>query len=107
MTQMMSGSKADPAYEDEERTSDTATLKGKQPSCPSKLSFSSRGRNLHRLAVKWYRSTLYNALILGFCNFLAPGIWGGTIQRQKKKKKKKKKKNIFAGLRLTRLILQR
>ncbi|CAF9921459.1 MAG: hypothetical protein ALECFALPRED_001809 [Alectoria fallacina] len=27
MTQMMSGSKADPAYEDEERTSDTATLK--------------------------------------------------------------------------------
>jgi len=25
---------------------------------------------------KWYRSTLYNALILGLCNFLAPGIWG-------------------------------
>ncbi|KAL4809856.1 hypothetical protein BDV18DRAFT_150358 [Aspergillus unguis] len=27
-------------------------------------------------AVKWYRSTYYNALILGLCNFLAPGIWG-------------------------------
>ncbi|KAE8353801.1 major facilitator superfamily domain-containing protein [Aspergillus coremiiformis] len=27
-------------------------------------------------AVKWYRSTFYNALILGVCNFLAPGIWG-------------------------------
>lgn len=26
--------------------------------------------------VKWYRSTFYNALILGMCNFLAPGIWG-------------------------------
>ncbi|KAK1218813.1 hypothetical protein PQX77_018490 [Marasmius sp. AFHP31] len=25
---------------------------------------------------KWYRSTLYNALLLGICNFLAPGIWG-------------------------------
>jgi hypothetical protein len=27
-------------------------------------------------SVKWYRSTFYNALILGLCNFLAPGIWG-------------------------------
>ena len=26
--------------------------------------------------VKWYRSTFYNALILGICNFCAPGIWG-------------------------------
>ncbi|KAJ5112550.1 hypothetical protein N7532_000595 [Penicillium argentinense] len=26
--------------------------------------------------VEWYRSTFYNALILGMCNFLAPGIWG-------------------------------
>lgn len=26
--------------------------------------------------VKWYRSTFYNAVILGLCNFLAPGIWG-------------------------------
>ncbi|GAD93853.1 DUF895 domain membrane protein [Paecilomyces variotii No. 5] len=26
--------------------------------------------------VKWYRSTFYNAFILGLCNFLAPGIWG-------------------------------
>ncbi|KAK7536087.1 major facilitator superfamily domain-containing protein [Phyllosticta citribraziliensis] len=25
---------------------------------------------------KWYRSTLYNAIILGTCNLLAPGIWG-------------------------------
>lgn len=28
------------------------------------------------MKVKWYRSTFYNALILGICNFLAPGIWG-------------------------------
>lgn len=28
------------------------------------------------MLVKWYRSTYYNALILGLCNFLAPGIWG-------------------------------
>lgn len=27
-------------------------------------------------SVKWYRSTFYNALVLGLCNFLAPGIWG-------------------------------
>ncbi|KAK5125905.1 hypothetical protein LTR08_005027 [Meristemomyces frigidus] len=26
--------------------------------------------------VKWYRSTFYNAAILGLCNFCAPGIWG-------------------------------
>ena len=26
--------------------------------------------------VKWYRSTFYNAIILGICNFCAPGIWG-------------------------------
>ncbi|PLN84792.1 hypothetical protein BDW42DRAFT_183483 [Aspergillus taichungensis] len=32
------------------------------------------GLGLH--PVKWYRSTYYNALILGICNFLAPGIWG-------------------------------
>ncbi|KAL1622722.1 hypothetical protein SLS54_004741 [Diplodia seriata] len=25
---------------------------------------------------KWYRSTIYNAVILGVCNLLAPGIWG-------------------------------
>ncbi|TIA31133.1 MFS general substrate transporter [Aureobasidium pullulans] len=25
---------------------------------------------------KWYRSTFWNAFILGICNFLAPGIWG-------------------------------
>ena len=24
---------------------------------------------------RWYRSTIYNALILGLCNLLAPGIW--------------------------------
>lgn len=27
-------------------------------------------------AAKWHRSTFYNAIILGLCNFLAPGIWG-------------------------------
>ncbi|KIX09537.1 uncharacterized protein Z518_00617 [Rhinocladiella mackenziei CBS 650.93] len=26
--------------------------------------------------IKWYRSTFYNALILGLANFSAPGIWG-------------------------------
>lgn len=26
--------------------------------------------------VKWYRGTLYNATILGLCNFCAPGLWG-------------------------------
>ena len=33
---------------------------------------------IHLLTIpaKWYRSTFYNALILGLCNFLAPGIWG-------------------------------
>ncbi|KAA8641466.1 DUF895 domain membrane protein [Aspergillus tanneri] len=30
----------------------------------------------HSNPVHWYRSTFYNALILGICNFLAPGIWG-------------------------------
>lgn len=24
----------------------------------------------------WYRSTFWNAFVLGICNFLAPGIWG-------------------------------
>ncbi|MCJ1266366.1 hypothetical protein MMC22_006250 [Lobaria immixta] len=28
------------------------------------------------LSTKWYRSTFYNALILGVCDLLAPGIWG-------------------------------
>ncbi|KXT00405.1 hypothetical protein AC578_3364 [Pseudocercospora eumusae] len=26
--------------------------------------------------VKWYRSTLWSTLVLGVCNFCAPGIWG-------------------------------
>lgn len=26
--------------------------------------------------VTWYRSTWFNALVLGLCNFMAPGIWG-------------------------------
>ncbi|KAJ5604625.1 Major facilitator superfamily domain general substrate transporter [Penicillium lagena] len=34
------------------------------------------GAGAERREVKWYRSTFYNALILGLCNFLAPGIWG-------------------------------
>lgn len=53
MTEVASNPKGDSAYEDKEKTASTARLK-----------------------VKWYRSTLYNALILGVCNFLAPGIWG-------------------------------
>ena len=41
----------------------------------SPLSPQQRATTNHILA-KWYRSTFYNALILGICNFLAPGIWG-------------------------------
>jgi hypothetical protein len=26
--------------------------------------------------VTWYRSTWFNAFVLGMCNLLAPGIWG-------------------------------
>lgn len=33
MTEVASNPKGDPAYEDEERTSSTAKLKGRQPSC--------------------------------------------------------------------------
>ncbi|KAI9734348.1 MAG: hypothetical protein M1834_002454 [Cirrosporium novae-zelandiae] len=38
----------------------------------------SRNPSIANIAVnvKWYRSTIYNAFILGICNFLAPGIWG-------------------------------
>ncbi|KAH9836790.1 DUF895 domain membrane protein [Rhodofomes roseus] len=28
-----------------------------------------------RQKTKWYRSTIYNAVILGVCNLLAPGLW--------------------------------
>lgn len=28
------------------------------------------------IIAKWYRSTFWNAFVLGICNFLAPGIWG-------------------------------
>ncbi|KKY15495.1 putative xenobiotic compound family [Phaeomoniella chlamydospora] len=35
-----------------------------------------QARILEQYKVKWYRSTFYNALILGICNFLAPRIWG-------------------------------
>ncbi|KAI0729071.1 major facilitator superfamily domain-containing protein [Fomitopsis betulina] len=31
--------------------------------------------NQKRVKPRWYRSTIYNALILGLCNLLAPGIW--------------------------------
>ena len=27
--------------------------------------------------VHWYRSTFFQATVLGFCSFLAPGLWGG------------------------------
>ncbi|KAF4547824.1 MFS-type transporter-like protein 19 [Elsinoe fawcettii] len=33
-------------------------------------------RKEKRYPVKWYRSTFFNATILGLCNFSAPGIWG-------------------------------
>ncbi|KAL2432400.1 Notoamide biosynthesis cluster protein O' [Exophiala dermatitidis] len=31
---------------------------------------------VERQNIKWYRSTFYNALILGLANFSAPGLWG-------------------------------
>ena len=71
MTDIASDPKADPAYGDEETTSSTVEPEGRQPCCPPTV------ETYISLTVKWYRSTLYNALILGFCNFLAPGIWGG------------------------------
>ncbi|TKX19995.1 MFS transporter-like protein 142 [Elsinoe australis] len=37
---------------------------------------SSSVRKSQRHPVKWYRSTFFNATILGLCNFAAPGIWG-------------------------------
>ncbi|PSK55457.1 hypothetical protein B9Z65_2846 [Elsinoe australis] len=37
---------------------------------------SSSIRKSQRHSVKWYRSTFFNATILGLCNFAAPGIWG-------------------------------
>ncbi|KAI5364043.1 Putative Ion channel regulatory protein, UNC-93 [Septoria linicola] len=37
---------------------------------------SEQSQHVTKLKVKWYRSTLYNAIILGICNFCAPGIWG-------------------------------
>ncbi len=63
MNETMSDPKAHSAYEDEERTSSTAMLKSEQPSANQSHRFSSG-------------PTLYNALIIGVCNFLAPGIWG-------------------------------
>ncbi|RMZ80404.1 hypothetical protein DV738_g2892, partial [Chaetothyriales sp. CBS 135597] len=35
-----------------------------------------READVQKHPVRWYRSTLYNATILGLCNFAAPGIWG-------------------------------
>ena len=37
---------------------------------------SEQNQPITKRKVKWYRSTLYNAIILGICNFCAPGIWG-------------------------------
>lgn len=34
------------------------------------------GTKSDQYAVRWHRSTFYNATILGLCNFAAPGIWG-------------------------------
>ncbi|KAH9889381.1 major facilitator superfamily domain-containing protein [Cubamyces lactineus] len=39
-------------------------------------SFTDSASLSHVRKPRWYRSTFYNALILGICNFLAPGIWG-------------------------------
>lgn len=43
--------------------------------CPE-ISISEQPTSIAKRKVKWYRSTFYNALILGICNFCAPGIWG-------------------------------
>ena len=37
-------------------------------------------QNTPQQPVKWYRSTFYNAIILGICNFCAPGIWGAMVR---------------------------
>ncbi|EXJ79873.1 hypothetical protein A1O3_08158 [Capronia epimyces CBS 606.96] len=34
------------------------------------------GQRIGHRHIKWYRSTFYNALILGLANFSAPGLWG-------------------------------
>ncbi|EGP86870.1 unnamed protein product [Zymoseptoria tritici ST99CH_1A5] len=47
----------------------------KEPATPSTHSAPSEQQQ-QKVKVKWYRSTVYNALILGICNFCAPGIWG-------------------------------
>lgn len=68
----MSNSEKSASPKDEEVNSDsltTPTYKGKNRKRNNIISHAN-------LAVKWYRSTFYNALILGLCNFLAPGIWG-------------------------------
>ena len=78
MTDVVSDPKADPAHGDEETTSNTVKVQGRRPYChPKKAIVLSTVETYISLTVKWYRSTLYNALILGVCNFLAPGIWGG------------------------------
>ena len=87
MADIASDPNANPVWEkDPEGTSNKPmeTTKGRQPLPPPRddvLLQRSIALTYPLTAVKWYRSTLYNALILGVCNFLAPGIWGGkTIQ---------------------------
>ena len=68
----MSNSEKSASPKDEEVNSDSLTTpvyKGENRKRKKIISHAN-------LAVKWYRSTFYNALILGLCNFLAPGIWG-------------------------------
>ncbi|KAL3482113.1 hypothetical protein BJX99DRAFT_268506 [Aspergillus californicus] len=47
---------------------------GKDPNTDEEVA--SDSASPRKYPVKWYRSTFYNALVLGLCNFLAPGIWG-------------------------------
>ena len=71
-----------PSPKDEEVSRDsfdTRTVRqqpGKSSSSFFETTPSSIGNILTQNTVKWYRSTFYNALILGLCNLLAPGIWG-------------------------------
>lgn len=55
-----------------------ATEQTKYPGTISLLSQTPppRGINIDVGSVKWYRSTYYNATILGLCSFAGPGLWG-------------------------------
>lgn len=56
---------------EKKRTPDNASLEGSFEHA-ERTSLSDLSHSAPR--IKWYRSTIYNALVLGLCNFLAPGL---------------------------------